>query len=147
MFLEPALLDRLVACGTKALRAESVSIPSNDPGKIRLAIGFSAEHTHVSDATAFYVVQDGALKPIVKSKVGALGRRIVAMTGFQDRRNSQFVAYPVRKLEFCVAGMSGGIVIEVDVGTAIRDFALLESKAVKNTKCKRTAGELPPAFS
>ena len=92
-------------------------------------------------------MEGGDIKPVIKSEIGAVSRRLVAMRGFDNRRMSQFVAAkPVRDEELTVSGMSGGIVVEFDVGKAVRDFRLVGIQSGQTYKEQRDGRKIATGF-
>lgn len=123
--LPKEVLESMAGFGIRTVGRDNVRAPSNDPNKLRIAIGFSANHSIESDNLSHYVVSDGAVTEMRRADVFSVGRRSVVMRGFEEKRNSQFVGLPLHDNEDSLVGMSGCIVIEVMPGQPIKDYALV----------------------
>ena len=125
MFLEPDLIERLMARGIEPISTEVFSEPSNRDDFPRFAVGFPVANSVVTSSPGFFVAKAGKILPHMKTQIGSIGLRVVPMIGFQTRRNSQFKATPVDPRQTSVAGMSGGVVIEFEEGKTVGDFRVV----------------------
>ncbi|QDU29565.1 Alpha/beta hydrolase family protein [Anatilimnocola aggregata] len=135
MCISPDLAQHLKTAGFWAVRRDLPDSLNATPAK-RVLVGYGADGAHIHDEEVLFVVENNAVRPRIKSQLGAVPFKMVGLKDSASEDGVNFHAIPESEDVPTLAGLSGGIVIDVFVNQPIRNYAWVGVQSSQHTKVK-----------
>lgn len=137
--MQPAevdLVNELNTAGLNLVKRDYLGPPNAKRAK-RILVGYGAEGARVHDEEVFVTLENNRLRPRYKTSLGALPFKLVGLIDSTTEDGVNFHARPEADDTETLAGMSGGVVIDLFTNKAIRDYAFVGVQSTQHTINKR----------
>jgi hypothetical protein len=135
MCISPDLVQHLRTAGLVAVKRALVDPPSTKQAK-RVLVGYGADGAHLHDQEIFCTVENNVIRPRIKTQLGAVPFKIVGLRDSTTDDGVNFRAVPEVDDIPTLAGLSGGVVVDVFVNEPIRNYAWIGVQSTQHTVVK-----------
>ena len=113
---------------------------------LRLIVGFSGKHLVVNEVEQFGILEGGRWKPILKAELSKVSTRVCYITSVCSVESTLIRSQATRDDTPSVAGMSGGMVIDLPFGKSFTDYKWVGIQS-SETKIARRGNEVVTSVS
>ena len=136
MCIAPDLVNELRTAGLNLVKRDCIGPPNAKRAK-RILVGFGADGARLHDEEMFVTVENNSIRPRYRTSLGALPFKLIGLRDWTTDDDINFHARPESEETKSLAGMSGGVVIDLFDHAAIRDYALVGVQSTQHTVSKR----------
>lgn len=122
MCISPDLVQHLKTAGLFVIKRDFVGPPGAKRAK-RVLVGYGADGAHLHDEEILVTIENNSLRPRYRTSLGAVPFKVVGLRDTTTDEGVNYQAIPEADDTPTLAGLSGGVVIDVFTNTPIRDYA------------------------
>jgi len=136
MCIAPDLVNELHTAGLNLVKRDCLGPPNAKRAK-RILVGYGADGARVYDEEVFVTIENNRLRPRYRTSLGALPFKLAGLIDSTTEDGVNFHARPEAEATETLAGMSGGVVVDLFANKAIRDYAFVGVQSTQHTIIKQ----------